>query len=372
MEVHARYFLMGLFALVVAGAGFAFVYWLEAGGGLGERTTYRIRFGDPVAGLSKGSAVLFNGVRVGEVTSLGLDAAHPTDVAIDIAVDSKAPVRADTRAGIEFQGLAGAPAIALTGGSASLPLLAAADAKTRVLDAVPKAGQSVTQAARETLLRLDSVIADNADSLKSAIASIDTFASALARNSDKVDGILGGLERLTGGGTKPKLRMYELRAATSFAPIATFPTGQMQVPEPTTLAHLENEKILLDGGENGRLEDGQWADVLPRVVQVGLVRSFENAGYKHVLGRAPDGVKADYQLVADIRRFQISSGPPASAEVEMGARIVKADGTATEVKVFAARAPSAGIAAPQAADALRQAFAKVASDMVVWACAAAR
>ena len=323
MEVQARHILMGLFALVVAGAGLAFVYWLEAGGGLGERTSYRIRFGDPVAGLSKGSAVLFNGVRIGEVTSLALDAAHPSDVTVEIAVDRSAPVRADTKAGIDFQGLAGAPAIALAGGSPTLPLLASAETSARELMAEANAGQSLTQAARDTLRKLDVILTDNAAPLKSAIASIDTFATALARNSDKVDGILAGLDRLTGGGAKPQLRMFELTPATAFPPIASLPSGQMQIPDPTTLGQLENEKILVDGGENGRLDDGQWADVLPRVVQSALVRSFENAGYKRVLGRAPDGVKADYQLLVDIRKFQITTGATPNADVEFGVRIIK-------------------------------------------------
>jgi phospholipid/cholesterol/gamma-HCH transport system substrate-binding protein len=367
MEVHARYTLMGLFALAVIGAGFAFVYWLEAGGGFAERVSYRIRFGDPVAGVAKGSAVLFNGVRIGEVTSLNLDAARPSDVMLEVAVDRKAPVRADTKAAIEFQGLAGAPTVALTGGSPELPLLASANAGQRSLTAEPRAGQSMTEAARDVLRNLDGVITDNAAPLKSAIASIDKFTAALARNSDKVDGILAGLDRLTGGGQKPQLHMYELSPASAFPPIASLPPGQLQIPEPTTLAHLENEKILLDGGEKGRLEDGQWADVLPRVVQSALIRSFENAGYKRVLGRAPEGVKTDYQLLGDIRRFQITSGPTPHADVEIGAKVVKADGSLSDVKVFRAQAPSEGIAAPQATAALRRAFEKVAADIVVWA-----
>jgi phospholipid/cholesterol/gamma-HCH transport system substrate-binding protein len=371
MEVHARYILMGVFALAVLALGFGFVYWLQAGGGLGERTSYQIRFGDQVAGLSKGSAVLFNGVRIGEVTSLSLDPGNPNDVTVEVAVDRKAPIRADTKAGIDFQGLAGAPAIALTGGSPTLAPLASADARARVLTAEPNAGQSMTQAARDVLRNLDVVIADNSAPLKSAIASIDKFAGALARNSDKVDGILAGLDRLTGGGAKPQPRVYELKPATVFPPIALFPQGQLQIPDPTSLANIETEKILVDG-DKGRLDDGQWADVLPRVVQSALVRSFENAGYKRIIGRAPDAVKADYQLLVDIRRFHITSATPSVAEVEFGARIVKPDGSVTEVKVFVARAQSQGTAVPQAVEALRQAFEKVASDIVVWACGAAQ
>ena len=56
MEVHARYVLMGLFALGVIALGLGFVYWLEAGSGLGTRLAYAIRYEGQVAGLLRGSA----------------------------------------------------------------------------------------------------------------------------------------------------------------------------------------------------------------------------------------------------------------------------------------------------------------------------
>jgi phospholipid/cholesterol/gamma-HCH transport system substrate-binding protein len=71
METRARYALIGLFMLAVIAASFAFVYWLENKGGFAQRETYQIRFQGSVSGLLIGSAVLFNGIRVGEVTGLG-------------------------------------------------------------------------------------------------------------------------------------------------------------------------------------------------------------------------------------------------------------------------------------------------------------
>ena len=56
METRARYALIGLFMLLVIGASFAFVYWLENKGGFGERETYRVQFESSVSGLLIGSA----------------------------------------------------------------------------------------------------------------------------------------------------------------------------------------------------------------------------------------------------------------------------------------------------------------------------
>ena len=109
METKARYVLVGLFALFVIAGVFGFVYWLETIGGSGERVVYRIHFERTVSGLRVGSAVLFNGLRVGEVTGLALDLDNPTRITATIAIQRATPVRADTRADIDVQGLMGRP-----------------------------------------------------------------------------------------------------------------------------------------------------------------------------------------------------------------------------------------------------------------------
>ena len=58
------------------------------------------------------------------------------------------------------------------------------------------ASQGMSQVARETLRRLDGILADNAHPLRSMIGNLDTFTGPLARNSDRPDGIVAGLERL--------------------------------------------------------------------------------------------------------------------------------------------------------------------------------
>ena len=158
METHARHVLVGLFTLAVTAAGFVFVYWLNTTGGLGERTVYRIRYENFVAGLLEGSAVLFNGVRVGEVTALDLDPEKPQDIVVTIAVEPETPVRTDTNVGIEFQGLTGSPAVSLSGGSAARLGPYAASGEPSLLVADPAAGQSMSGAARDALRRIDALV----------------------------------------------------------------------------------------------------------------------------------------------------------------------------------------------------------------------
>ena len=103
METRAPFVVVGAFVLAAIAAVFGFVYWLHNTGGLGPRTTYHVQFEGSVPGLLVGAAVLFNGIRVGEVTELGLAPDNPRRVNATISVASTTPVRR------RHQGRAGIP-----------------------------------------------------------------------------------------------------------------------------------------------------------------------------------------------------------------------------------------------------------------------
>jgi len=370
METRARYALIGLFILAMIAATFGFVYWLENKGGFAERETYRIKFQGSVSGLLIGSAVLFNGIRVGEVTGLGLNADAPQDVIATIAVARGTPIRSDTVVNIETQGLTGGAAVALKGGSASSPLAAGDGGAPALLIAAPQAGQDWTQAARDAFQRVDDVLAQNSESLHSAIENIDTFSDALARNSDKVDGILAGLERMTGGSSNPAQQpIYDLAAATGFpAPPEKTPDWLLVVPEPTTLMGFNVDKILLQPaeGESVPLADARWGDNLPILFQARLIESFENAGYARSVSRTRDGVASDFQLLIDIRSFQISTASQPTAEIDFIAKLVDKDGRIISASTFQGTAPVSGTDAPAYVKALDEVFAKLMTELVEW------
>ena len=370
METRARYALIGLFILAVIATTFGFVYWLENKGGFAERETYQIKFQGSVSGLLIGSAVLFNGIRVGEVTGLGLNADAPQDVIATIAVARGTPIRSDTVVNIETQGLTGGAAVALKGGSASSPLAAGEDGAPALLIAAPQAGQDWTQAARDAFQRVDDILQQNSESLHSAIENIDTFSDALARNSDKVDGILAGLERMTGGSSNPAQQpIYDLAAATGFpAPPEKTPDWLLVVPEPTTLMGFNVDKILLQpaAGESVPLADARWGDNLPILFQARLIESFENAGYARSVSRTRDGVASDFQLLIDIRSFQISTASEPTAEIDFIAKLVDKDGRIINASTFQGTTPVSGTDAPAYVKALDEVFAKLMTELVEW------
>src|SRR6202789_1196847 len=139
METRAPFIVVGAFVLAAIGAVFGFVYWLHNTAGTGARTVHHIQFDGSVSGLLVGAAVLFNGIRVVEVTHLGPAANSPRKVNKTIAVASSTPVHADTKVGLDFQGLTGVPVIALEGGKE-----VGASTATQRLGADPAAGENMT------------------------------------------------------------------------------------------------------------------------------------------------------------------------------------------------------------------------------------
>lgn len=369
METRAPYTLIGLFVVAAIAAVFGFVYWLNNAGGIGERTVYRVRFENSVSGMLVGAAVLFNGIRVGEVTDLRLNPENPKQVLATIAVVPATPIRADTKAGIDFQGLTGVAVVTLNGGDPATPPLPRPGGQPPVIEADPLAWQNMTQAARTVLQRIDSILTDNAENLKSTIGNINTFAEALARNSQKVDGIVAGLERMTGGGAAAApSAIYDLTAPRNFPRLDKSVDAQLVVVDPTAVLLFDTQKVLVrpQTPDDPTFETARWADSLPRLVQAKIVQSFENAKYLTAASRPLDGFNADFQLVIEIRTFEVETAPETAAVVELSAKVLGTNGRIVGSNVFRATVPTKVTDASAAAAALNEAFGNVAKDLVIW------
>ncbi len=213
---------------------------------------------------------------------------------------------------------------------------------------------------------------ENAAGAEQAITNIETFTDALARNSDKVDGILAGLERMTGGGTGAGgVPVFDLAAATDLPPPpAETPSWQLIIPEPTTVMGFNTDKILLQPaeGESKQLQDARLSDNLPVLFQAKLIQSFENAGYAQAVTRTQEGL-GGYRLLIDIRRFHLSTAAESEAEIEFMAKIVDGDGKIIAAKLFQVTAPAKGTDTQAYVSALDEAFGKVQTELLQWSAA---
>jgi phospholipid/cholesterol/gamma-HCH transport system substrate-binding protein len=193
METRANYLLIGVFTLAVLVAGFGFVYWFSRTGVEGEKMVYRVVFDGSISGLRNGGSVLFNGIKVGEVSDLKLNPRDPRQAVASIGIDRNIPVRSDTRASLEYQGLTGIATIALKGGAPEAAALPTVPGEPPTIQAESSAIQDLAQGAREIMGRADSILrrvdgflAENETGARNVVKNIEKFSAALGDNSDEL------------------------------------------------------------------------------------------------------------------------------------------------------------------------------------------
>jgi ABC-type transport system involved in resistance to organic solvents, periplasmic component len=206
METRANYAAIGSAVLGLVLAGVLFLLWLTNAGEQAKRVQMRVIFNGAVSGLSTGSAVQFNGIRIGEVKSLLLDDRDPNTVIALLSVDRTAPIRTDTRAVLAYQGFTGISNLQLEGGSRNAPLLIESVDPEDGLPTIQgevSPFQDILESARNVLSRADSAMAaiddfvtDNGPAFGRTVANIETFSKALAENSEGVGDLLANVSAM--------------------------------------------------------------------------------------------------------------------------------------------------------------------------------
>jgi phospholipid/cholesterol/gamma-HCH transport system substrate-binding protein len=225
METRANYLLVGFFVILFALGFLAFVVWLAK---VQIDTTfahYDIIYRGSVTGLKEGSPVRFSGVRVGQAVEIRLDPDDPSQVRVTIEVERLTPVRSDTKASLEFEGLTGGRYILLHGGDPQAPALtsdtdgerpaivARASSLEKVLEGAPEVLESVNlllvraidllndknreQAALvlENMALLTTTVSDKRQEIEALIDDSATAMVHLRSASAAVEGLVQGLSK---------------------------------------------------------------------------------------------------------------------------------------------------------------------------------
>ncbi|PTM61842.1 cholesterol transport system auxiliary component [Phreatobacter oligotrophus] len=181
---------------------------------------------------------------------------------------------------------------------------------------------------------------------------------------------LAGLILLAGCSSSNAPRAFDLIAPSTFPARAGAVRGQLIVVEPKAIASLDTERIAVraPGGAYSYLSDGAWADRLPKLLQARLIQAFENANRLRSVGRPGDRLASDWQLIADVRSFEVVAGGATEVVVELSVKLVNdRSGRILAGRVFSGRAPAAGIDAGNVSAAFNTAVQGVLGEIVIWA-----
>ena len=193
METRARHVLIGLFTLIAAALAVLFALWLGRSDRSRDFHLYDIAFEEAVSGLSRGSTVEFNGIRVGDVVDLRLDPDNPRNVFARVRVERNAPVRTDTQAMLMPVGITGTSLIRLSSGNApTTQALVGDDQNIPIIHATPSPMSKLLAGGEDVLYNFNQLLVsantlfsnENIQSLSKTLAHIEKTTQALANQRD--------------------------------------------------------------------------------------------------------------------------------------------------------------------------------------------
>ncbi len=202
METRANFAVIGAFTLAVVLAALSFVAWFSGSSKQSARKAYRLVFTSSVSGLSSGSMVTFNGLRVGEVKGVDLGE-DPNQVVANIEVAERTPVKTDTRARLEYQGLTGVASVALTGGGTDTKALAGPIDNPPTIQADRSDFQNIVESLQKLSAKVDTILEtanallkDNSALITDTVKNADVLTQRLATSADGLNKVLDSAQTM--------------------------------------------------------------------------------------------------------------------------------------------------------------------------------
>ncbi|MGX1167262.1 phospholipid/cholesterol/gamma-HCH transport system substrate-binding protein [Bradyrhizobium sp. USDA 372] len=159
-----------------------------------SRSQLRVVFeGGSASGLRRGGPVNFDGVPAGQILSIKLES--PRRIVALVMLDNAAPIRKDTVAGIEFQGLTGVAAISLIGGVPSAPPVPLDADGIPVLTADLSDAETIV----ETLHSVDRTIVNNAPGIKEGLHTFEATTADLRSKGGEIDSVMAKVDSAFAG-----------------------------------------------------------------------------------------------------------------------------------------------------------------------------
>jgi len=246
MERNANYALVGVISTVLLIAAIVFILWLTNFALSAKYDNYNIVFHGPISGLSKGGEVTFNGIKVGETSDIRLDAKDPNLVVATVRLQSDTPVRQDSYATLEPQGITGVTYIQITAGTPSKPLL-------KGLPLPPGARLPTIYAKGSTISDL---LAGGGTMIQKAVEALNRVNQVLSdENIQRFSGIMGDVQTVTAElrarkqiiGDADKALVNAGQAAASIKTLATHGQGLLDADGKQTVVKIGTAAGQIEG-----------------------------------------------------------------------------------------------------------------------------
>ena len=183
--------------------------------------------------------------------------------------------------------------------------------------------------------------------------------------------LLAGCSVLGNGKQRDPVTIYAPQVKVTPDPSWPAVTWQLAVAKPTAARVVDSPRIAVRPvpGELQVYRGVTWSQPSTDLIEATVLRAFEDSGKIPAVARAGSGIRADYRLVMDLRRYESDYAGNAvpSATIELTAKLLHT----SEQRVVASRTflqvePSAGVEVAQVATAFDTALEKLGSQVVGW------
>lgn len=206
METRANYAAVGAFVLCMVALALATVLWLAGGDLNAKQRRYTIYFTGPVSGLREDAVVEYNGVPVGKVLEIRIDAANVALIRATVGIDPELPVKTDAVASVQSNLLSGVSFIQIVGGTKDAPLLEAASGQPypvirsapSTLASVAASGPELVDKLNDTVDRFSQILDEkNRQSLSESLENLRVFTAGLAEHNKDLAALAGNATAAT-------------------------------------------------------------------------------------------------------------------------------------------------------------------------------
>lgn len=379
METKANYVLIGVFTLAGLFGAMAFLLWFAKVEVDRQYSYYDVLFED-VSGLGSASDVRYNGLPVGQVVDIGLDAVDSSMVRVRIEVNADTPVNTETVAKLQSQGVTGVSFVGLSGGSATsaaLPSNSEIPSERTALQSVFEGAPVLLDRAVVLLENVNEVF--DPDNRAAVSAMLDNLASASAR----IDVVLGDFEELSGdlGSAAREIAAFTDRletladtagttlttatgtletANTTVATIGAFTTANLvPLAEELRTATQTATRVIDDVG-------GQAAEIATKIDDLASRGAIVMDGATQTLGTANETFATANTAIDNLNTFTTTNLVPLSEELrsttQTANRVIGEAGTRIDQLAVRGNSvlDSAGVALDDAQNTIRDARTTVA------------
>ena len=181
---------------------------------------------------------------------------------------------------------------------------------------------------------------------------------------------LAGCSVLASGDRNPTI-IYAPQARITANPAWPQVDWQLAIAKPTAARLVDSPRINVrpTPGELEVYRGANWSQPATDLLEDTLLRGFEDSGRINAVARVAAGIRADYKLAIDLRRFEsdYAGGSVPAATIELNAKLIHSiDQRVVASRTLLLAEPAADTEVASVANAFETALGKVSTELVGW------